>query len=46
MASIRTDLDFGLRSRFLGPFLPETYKSTILLRRAEHLRKLTGNPNL
>ncbi|KAJ7778840.1 major facilitator superfamily domain-containing protein [Mycena maculata] len=31
---------------FLSLFLPETYEPTILLRRAQRLRKLTGNPNL
>ncbi|KAF7320811.1 Caffeine resistance [Mycena chlorophos] len=31
---------------FLMIFLPETYEPTILLRRAERLRKLTGNPEL
>ncbi|KAF7302366.1 Benomyl methotrexate resistance protein [Mycena chlorophos] len=31
---------------FLSIFLPETYEPTILLRRAQRLRKLTGNPEL
>ncbi|KAJ6590503.1 major facilitator superfamily domain-containing protein [Mycena vulgaris] len=31
---------------FLSLFLPETYEPTILLRRAQRLRKLTGNPEL
>ncbi|KAF7349203.1 MFS general substrate transporter [Mycena sanguinolenta] len=31
---------------FLSLFLPETYGPTILLRRAQRLRKLTGNPEL
>jgi DHA1 family multidrug resistance protein-like MFS transporter len=31
---------------FLSLLLPETYGPTILLRRAERLRKLTGNPEL
>ncbi|KAJ6531380.1 major facilitator superfamily domain-containing protein [Mycena vulgaris] len=31
---------------FLSFFLPETYEPTILLRRAQRLRKLTGNPEL
>ncbi|KAF7297113.1 Benomyl methotrexate resistance protein [Mycena indigotica] len=31
---------------FLSIFLPETYEPTILLRRAERLRKLTGNRNI
>ncbi|KIM78350.1 hypothetical protein PILCRDRAFT_11327 [Piloderma croceum F 1598] len=36
----------GFALVFLALFFPETYKSTILLRHVEHLRKLTGNPNL
>ncbi|KIM73724.1 hypothetical protein PILCRDRAFT_802185 [Piloderma croceum F 1598] len=36
----------GFALVFLALFLPETYEPTILLRRAERLRKLTGNPNL
>ncbi|KAJ6486795.1 major facilitator superfamily domain-containing protein [Mycena sanguinolenta] len=31
---------------FLSLFLPETYGPTILLRRAQRLRKLTGNPEV
>ncbi|KAJ7286873.1 major facilitator superfamily domain-containing protein [Mycena rebaudengoi] len=31
---------------FLSLFLPETYGPTILLKRAQRLRKLTGNPEL
>ncbi|KAJ7128081.1 major facilitator superfamily domain-containing protein [Mycena filopes] len=31
---------------FLSLLLPETYEPTILLRRAQRLRKLTGNPEL
>ncbi|KAF7349177.1 MFS general substrate transporter [Mycena sanguinolenta] len=31
---------------FLSLFLPETYGPTILVRRAQRLRKLTGNPEL
>ncbi|KAJ6610997.1 major facilitator superfamily domain-containing protein [Mycena sp. CBHHK59/15] len=31
---------------YLSLFLPETYEPTILLRRAQRLRKLTGNPEL
>jgi len=36
----------GFALVFLALFLPETYEPTILLRRAERLRKLTGNPYL
>jgi len=36
----------GFALIFLALFLPETYEPTILLRRAERLRKLTGNPHL
>jgi MFS transporter, DHA1 family, multidrug resistance protein len=36
----------GFALVFLALFLPETYEPTILLRRAERLRKLTGNPHL
>jgi DHA1 family multidrug resistance protein-like MFS transporter len=31
---------------YLSLFLPETYEPTILLKRAQRLRKLTGNPEL
>ena len=36
----------GFALVFLALLLPETYEPTILLRRAQRLRKLTGNPNL
>ncbi|KAF9528559.1 major facilitator superfamily domain-containing protein [Crepidotus variabilis] len=36
----------GFSLIFLSLLLPETMESTILLRRAQRLRKLTGNPNL
>ena len=36
----------GFSSVFLSIFLPETLPDTILLKRAQRLRKLTGNQNL
>jgi hypothetical protein len=36
----------GFSSIFLSIFLPETLGDTILLKRAQRLRKLTGNQNL
>lgn len=36
----------GFSSIFLAIFLPETLPDTILLKRAQRLRKLTGNENL
>jgi DHA1 family multidrug resistance protein-like MFS transporter len=36
----------GFALVFLALLLPETYEPTILLRRAQRLRKLTGNPYL
>lgn len=36
----------GFAFVFLSILLPETLDSTILLKRAKRLRKLTGNPNL
>lgn len=36
----------GFALIYLALLLPETYPSTILLRRAARLRKLTGNPHL
>lgn len=36
----------GFAAIFLALFLPETLPDTILLKRAQRLRKLTGNENL
>ena len=36
----------GFALLFLAFLLPETYEANILLKRARHLRKFTGNPNL
>lgn len=36
----------GFSAIFLAFLLPETLEANILLKRAQRLRKLTGNPNL